>query len=310
MSNDSTPVSISAQSSLKRARLLFTPNDSSMSNEAIAASIILPPLHDPVIHKASVLRKLQMRRLTFEPNDTDQSGMLESNSSSSSTMKVLNQIKDEALNLQGLSSKSKSKKKKRTSNALSIIDPSTSKSSLGGLSGIRASDENGTLIVHKVQTNEHERENENHHILALPSTKKGILTKSSKSTRIPKPKWHAPWRLSSVISSHLGWVRSVAFDPTNEMFATGGADRVIKIFDLAKASVGREDALKITLTGHVGPVRGLAFSERHPYMFSAGEDKQVKVNIMGCWLYVWIPICLIFFFLHDSVLGFGNESSC
>jgi pleiotropic regulator 1 len=76
----------------------------------------------------------------------------------------------------------------------------------------------------------------------------------------------------------LGWVRSIAFDPTNDMFATGGADRVIKVWDLAKASVGASDALKITLTGHISPIRGLAFSDRHPYLFSAGEDKQVK-----CW---------------------------
>ena len=62
------------------------------------------------------------------------------------------------------------------------------------------------------------------------------------------------------------------------MFVTGGGDRVIKVWDLAKASVGASDALKITLTGHISPVRGLAFSERHPYLFSAGEDKQVK-----CW---------------------------
>ena len=101
---------------------------------------------------------------------------------------------------------------------------------------------------------------------------------SAEATKIPTPKWHAPWRLTTVLSSHLGWVRSIAFDPTNDMFATGGADRVIKIFDLAKASVGAPDALKITLTGHISPVRGLAFSPRHPYLFSAGEDKQVK-----CW---------------------------
>ena len=106
----------------------------------------------------------------------------------------------------------------------------------------------------------------------------GILVKHRGETRIPTPTWHAPWKLSTVLSSHLGWVRSVAFDPTNEMFATGGGDRVIKIWDLAKASVGASDALKITLTGHISPVRGLAFSERHPYLFSAGEDKQVK-----CW---------------------------
>ena len=110
----------------------------------------------------------------------------------------------------------------------------------------------------------------------------GILVRSnddnSASTTIPTPKWHAPWKLSAVLSSHLGWVRSVAFDPHNTLFATGGNDRVIKIFDLAKACVASQDALKITLTGHISPVRGLAFSERHPYLFSAGEDKLVK-----CW---------------------------
>lgn len=62
------------------------------------------------------------------------------------------------------------------------------------------------------------------------------------------------------------------------MFATGGGDRVIKVFDLARACVAAPDALKITLTGHISPVRGLAFSERHPYLFSTGEDKMVK-----CW---------------------------
>ena len=67
-------------------------------------------------------------------------------------------------------------------------------------------------------------------------------------------------------------------DPSNDMFATGSADRTIKIWDLAKASVGASDALQLTLTGHIGPVRGLAFSPRHPYLFSAGEDKMVK-----CW---------------------------
>jgi len=110
----------------------------------------------------------------------------------------------------------------------------------------------------------------------------GILVKSSQSSsnrlKIPTPTWHAPWKLSTVLSSHLGWVRSLAMDPTNDMFASGSADRTIKLWDLAKASVGASDALKLTLTGHISPVRGLAFSNRHPYLFSAGEDKMVK-----CW---------------------------
>lgn len=113
-----------------------------------------------------------------------------------------------------------------------------------------------------------------------------------KAPSIPKPKWHAPWKLYRVISGHLGWVRCAAVEPGNEWFATGAADRVIKIWDLASGK------LKLSLTGnfivytrilfhfltkfifkgHVSTVRGLAVSPKHPYLFSCGEDRQVK-----CW---------------------------
>ncbi|XP_031486497.1 protein pleiotropic regulatory locus 1 [Nymphaea colorata] len=88
----------------------------------------------------------------------------------------------------------------------------------------------------------------------------------------PRPVWHAPWKNYRVISGHLGWVRSIAFDPSNEWFCTGSADRTIKIWSVATGK------LKLTLTGHIEQIRGLAVSVRHPYMFSAGDDKQVK-----CW---------------------------
>ncbi|XP_034490554.1 pleiotropic regulator 1 [Drosophila innubila] len=93
-----------------------------------------------------------------------------------------------------------------------------------------------------------------------------------KAPSIPKPKWHAPWKLSRVISGHLGWVRCIAVEPGNEWFATGAGDRVIKIWDLASGK------LKLSLTGHVSTVRGVAVSTKHPYLFSCGEDRQVK-----CW---------------------------
>ncbi|XP_062184560.1 protein pleiotropic regulatory locus 1-like isoform X1 [Phragmites australis] len=91
-------------------------------------------------------------------------------------------------------------------------------------------------------------------------------------SRWPRPVWHAPWKNYRVISGHLGWVRSIAFDPGNEWFCTGSADRTIKIWDLASGT------LKLTLTGHIEQIRGLAVSQRHTYLFSAGDDKQVK-----CW---------------------------
>nr|SVE74097.1 EOG090X03RP [Daphnia barbata] len=93
-----------------------------------------------------------------------------------------------------------------------------------------------------------------------------------KAPSMPKPQWHPPWKLCRVISGHIGWVRCVAVDPTNEWFCTGSADRVIKIWDLASGK------LKLSLTGHVSTVRALQVSPRHPYLFSAGEDRQVK-----CW---------------------------
>lgn len=95
---------------------------------------------------------------------------------------------------------------------------------------------------------------------------------------VPTPQWHAPWELNSVVSGHLGWVRSMAFDTSNEWFVTGSVDRTIKVWDLAKCVAGAEGGLKLTLTGHISAVRGLAVSPRHPYLFSAGEDKMVK-----CW---------------------------
>ncbi|XP_045490596.1 pleiotropic regulator 1 [Pieris rapae] len=103
-------------------------------------------------------------------------------------------------------------------------------------------------------------------------TSTAITPLPRKAPVMPKPKWHAPWKLCRVISGHLGWVRCVAVEPGNEWFATGAADRVIKIWDLASGK------LKVSLTGHVSTVRGLEVSARHPYLFSCGEDRQVK-----CW---------------------------
>ncbi|XP_047334980.1 protein pleiotropic regulatory locus 1-like [Impatiens glandulifera] len=91
-------------------------------------------------------------------------------------------------------------------------------------------------------------------------------------SRWPRPVWRRPWKNYRVISGHLGWVRSVAFDPSNQWFCTGSADRTIKIWDVASGK------LKLTLTGHIEQIRGLAVSEKHTYMFSAGDDKLVK-----CW---------------------------
>lgn len=88
-------------------------------------------------------------------------------------------------------------------------------------------------------------------------------------TWITPPK-HGIWRLMRVISGHTGWVRCLDVDPSNAWFASGSADRTIKIWDLAAGT------LKLTLTGHISPVRALKVSPRHPILFSVAEDRMVK----------------------------------
>ena len=100
----------------------------------------------------------------------------------------------------------------------------------------------------------------------------GTTIVQRKPQPMPKPEWHPPWKLSRVLSGHIGWVRCLAVEPGNEWFASGSNDRIIKIWDLATGK------LKLSLTGHISGVRGVAISARQPYLFSCGEDKQVK-----CW---------------------------
>jgi len=66
-------------------------------------------------------------------------------------------------------------------------------------------------------------------VLSSPSTQNIAAANRLINHIMPKPKWHPPWKLYRVISGHLGWVRCVTVEPGNEWFATGAADRVIKV---------------------------------------------------------------------------------
>ena len=272
---------LSAQTSLKRARLLF---DTSINGDAVpdasSSTTVIPPLFDSKIHKSTIARRIKLNypdevnNLAFHA-ETEEEG--KSGGKETATSRAVRELRTEALH--------------RLRSGEGVV-------------GDAVPDGEGRLVLHREQdlnvgrgTAPTTGSGAGGHAIVLSGPKStgddnvdqgdrrkvrpgGILVerKDSSSSNIPTPKWHAPWKLSTVISSHLGWVRSVAFDPTNTLFATGGGDRVIKIFDLAKACVAAPDALKITLTGHISPVRGLAFSERHPYLFSCAEDKMVK-----CW---------------------------
>eukprot|EP01059_Diplonema_ambulator_P012568 TRINITY_DN22949_c0_g1_i1.p1 TRINITY_DN22949_c0_g1~~TRINITY_DN22949_c0_g1_i1.p1 ORF type:complete len:490 (+),score=120.41 TRINITY_DN22949_c0_g1_i1:28-1497(+) len=107
-------------------------------------------------------------------------------------------------------------------------------------------------------------------LVVLPMSGKELRSMHDKSMK--RPQWHAPWKIHRVLPGHLGWVRCLAVDHSNEWFASSGADRTLKIWDLASGK------LKLTLTGHISSVRGLAISSRSPYLFTCAEDGKVM-----CW---------------------------
>jgi pleiotropic regulator 1 len=108
--------------------------------------------------------------------------------------------------------------------------------------------------------------------LGLMSNNSLIAALRKKSQTEKLSTWRNPWKLHRVIQGHSGWVRSVDVDPSNEWFATGATDRMIKIWDLATG------ALRLTLTGHTHNVRAVRVHPHLKYLFSAGEDTLVK-----CW---------------------------
>lgn len=295
---------LSAQTSLKRSRILFDASSSSTNDNttnksaahttplAAATQAFVPPLFDSQLHQQTIKRKIRLQypgeysNLAFqaEENELDAAGGSEKQQrKETATARAVREIRREALDRlrsgedyvdAGVGDNSDVGAEGRLVIHREVDMKSSIMNNQGGVVGEGAMIISGSNNTTDTSTTTNQQKGQ-------PIRSGGILVKrddDSTNTTIPTPKWHAPWKLSTVLSSHLGWVRSIAFDPHNTMFATGGNDRVIKIFDLAKACVASQDALKITLTGHISPVRGLAFSERHPYLFSAGEDKLVK-----CW---------------------------
>ena len=92
----------------------------------------------------------------------------------------------------------------------------------------------------------------------------------------------APFMFSCLPCS---WVRSVAVDPGNEWFATGSADRTIKIWDLASGQ------LKLTLTGHIEQVHlstnhQVAVGLLHPGGEGGGGGRRHQKSSTWCSMHV------------------------
>src|SRR5439155_1915528 len=69
---------------------------------------------------------------------------------------------------------------------------------------------------------------------------------------------------------HIRRVTAMAVDPTGKMFASGGEDRSIVLWDLAKGT-----AIK-TLTGHTESIKALTFIGSGT-LASAGADRKLNI---------------------------------
>lgn len=73
------------------------------------------------------------------------------------------------------------------------------------------------------------------------------------------------------LSGHQGEIFGLAFNPTNQILASGSGDQSIRLWDV---QTGR---LQIILKGHTAPIRTLAFSSKGNFLASGASDKTTRV---------------------------------
>jgi WD40 repeat protein/predicted Ser/Thr protein kinase len=73
------------------------------------------------------------------------------------------------------------------------------------------------------------------------------------------------------ITGHSSFINSLAFSPDNKTLVSGGADKLIKVWDLATGKVIR------SLKGHAGFINFLTISPDGQLLVSASADKMIKV---------------------------------
>lgn len=122
------------------------------------------------------------------------------------------------------------------------------------------------------------------------------------------PRW---CKEPALAPGHVGHVRSVAVadDQGGNIFASGGSDRLVRIWD---ARAGKQvDALR----GHRGAVNALAFREGSMQLFSGSADRTVKIWNIDDMAYVetlfghGAEVCSVDSFAKERAVSCGRDGT-